>query len=44
MGRVYTSWRTYGNHAILKAGTADLGVKLEKFPGVIKGRFYVMWD
>ena len=23
------------------SGTADLGVKLEKIPGVIKGRFYV---
>ena len=26
---------------IYRVGTADLGVKMEKFSGVIKGRFYM---
>ena len=31
----------YGEYTIYATGTADLGVKMEKNSGVIKGRFYV---
>ena len=30
-----------GSPPLPNRGTADLGVKMEKNPGVIKGRFYV---
>ena len=34
---------SYGvtDHWVKPGGTADIGVKMEKIPGVIKGRFYV---